>query len=153
MGNWGIDWDNDRVGSKQQMYPNGRYRMLITNWKAQTVKKDNDEQMKILVEMEIQNKGDYCKAPFTLWCGEKDKWKLPAVVEACNVEVSGKMEVNTPAFNRVLDQCKGKYLLLDLEENPQYNSNNIKSFMPDLMTGEEKSIDLDEEQPTDQPPW
>jgi len=120
---WDVDWDKDRGSGKQQMYPNGVYRMIVSDYQYITTKAGKDM---LTVELLIKSKGEFYDQGFTLWIDEKRKWLLVALTDACGVEVEGKMGMNTLAFNKVLDKCKGSKVILTIEENPRYNNNTIK---------------------------
>lgn len=103
-----MDWGKE-VPQGLEVYPEGTYKVRIQDYTRKTAGTGTLQLMwraRIIEPVEYEGKSIVDYTALT----EKSLWKLAWLVSACGIAVEklGKMTINSPAFNQVLDSCKDR---------------------------------------------
>jgi hypothetical protein len=101
-----MDWGKE---TPNQVYPEGSYKVRIESFERKTASTGTPQIMwraRIIEPVEFEGKSIVDYTALT----EKALWRVAWLVSACGIKVEklGKMDVNSNAFNQVLNSCVGR---------------------------------------------
>ena len=123
-----IDWEKDRSKTYEPV-PEGVYKVRIQDIEYVTAS-TGTKQIRWRAEiLEGDQKGSTLidHTPLTT----KALWKVANLVYACSVDVKGQMELDSKAFAKAIDVCKGRSLYWNVtvgKDNNGVERNNIKDY-------------------------
>jgi len=128
-----MSWKKESGGDRQ-IYPDGTYKVEITGWEPCEAK-TGTKQIRWFAEIQEpeEHKGGKIvdHTPLT----EGSLWRLATLVNSCGLDLEEvpDMEVSSPAFNKILDQCNHRTVYWTVKFNEQYNNNKVEGY---AITGE-----------------
>jgi hypothetical protein len=143
-----MDWEKESAGGELNVYPEGTYKICITGFEKVTASTGTPQirwRASILSPVEFLNKPITIHTPLT----EKSLWKLARLVKAAGLDAKalGKMEVNSPAFERVLERCKRRTSYWHLAVTPNNKGqerNEVDDFKVDNEQEQDQEIALED---------
>ncbi len=135
-----MDWGKEAQGGGGGVYPEGSYRVRIDAWEYTTAKTGTKQVKWTTKILEPDTHKNMTITTFTALT-DKSLWKIARLVKGAGIDVSRlpKMDVNSNAFSKVLDMCKGRTSYWHLTQTPGQNGaprNEVDDFVIDPNQGE-----------------
>ena len=130
-----MDWKKESENNVGMLYPEGTYKVRVDSYEHVIATTGTPQiRWKCIIEAPDQYKGKRMTEHNALT--EKALWKVANFVKACglNVDALGTAEVGSIAFNKVLDNCKGRTLYMHVTIGIGRNEkrrNEIDDYQPD----------------------
>lgn len=147
-----INWDKESQGGDLTVYPEGTYKVSITGYEQVTASTGTQQ---IRWRATILEPTDYINKPITTHTALTDKslWKIARLVKACGIDMKalGTMEVNSPAFLKVLDRTLRRttywHLTVTLD-----NKGKERNEIDDFKLDSEQAVELAADNSIDETP-